>query len=152
MKRGLHPLKQAARWVAMLPAALGAALLSLFPVHWAIMLAKFTAQDESGPINVANWPAERLEALAAAFLLPLVFVAVGAKVAPRGKPYAAGGLALGWLLVYAAGAAVLLTYVETSEQTVVEIADWEYLQIAGVGALNIAGALVGFFQVLRPDD
>jgi hypothetical protein len=89
------------RWIAVLPAAIAAALLVSFPIHWAI-LATFTGDDKF--ITLPNSDLQNLERLALAFFTPLTLVSVGARVAPRHKVETAvalsGVLLLGFGLLY----------------------------------------------------
>lgn len=137
------------RWLAMIPVGLVCALLALFPLHWGVLLLTGMSRDD-GTLGLGDISPERLEAWGMGLLLPWVFVVIGAAVAPRFKPYTAGGLGILWVLTYAVGLTWLLTYNETSGRGF-RIERWDYLQIASVVVLNVVGSVGGFFQVLTRD-
>lgn len=83
--------KKIARWAVLLPGAVLAAVLALFPLHWFIMLGSAfgrPAEDE-GELSVWLIPPERLEQFGTALLVPAVIIRAGAWIAPSRKRQAA---------------------------------------------------------------
>lgn len=135
------------RWIAVLPGALLCVLVAMFPVHWVVLLGN-SGSEGDGTLGIGDIPDERLEAWLMGLVLPWVFVTFGAKIAPRQKAWAAGVLGAGWLVVYSAAVAALVTYVSTSDDELY-FDEWGLLQVASVVALNFVGAIAGFVQVLK---
>ena len=139
-----------ARWIVVLPGALLAVLIAMFPIHWAVMLIQHlgTSTDDSGsgsPLSTYYYLAaltpEVLEYFGNAFFTPIVFIAAGANIAPKFKFATGIGLALALGVFYGA----------VSTQIAEEIADGLYtperwLRLAVTLCLWVAGVAVGLVQ------
>lgn len=130
------------RWPAVLPAAILAAVLVIFPAHWAVLLIT-SGSNEDESLGLSDLPPETLERLAVAFFVPLTLVTVGAKVAPTYKLYTAALLAL----LYAMGLGAALTYAGTSGSY--EGSLW--LEFAGVGLLGFVGVASAVYYVYQEE-
>jgi hypothetical protein len=75
-------LKAALRWVAVLPAALLATIVVMFPVHWGVQGLRYYEGEEN---SFMGTPLDTLERFADAFFVPYAFLFVGSYVAPRFK-------------------------------------------------------------------
>ncbi len=106
-------IRSAVRWLAVLPAALVGVLITLFPIHWVVMLIPYFDRPDDSIVSVdgkgllASMRPELLERLGDAFLLPISLIVVGAAVAPRFKFQAGIALAILWFLLI--GVALTLT-------------------------------------------
>ena len=81
------------RWIAVLPAALLATVAVAFPVHWFVMLINSSPSADGGRHMLSYVPPEMLQRFGLAYFGPLVFIMVGAYVAPRFKLATAAALA-----------------------------------------------------------
>src|SRR5437879_1814455 len=70
------------RWIAVLPAALLATIVVMFPVHWGLQGLRYYEGEENSFMGI---PLNTLELLADAFFVPYSFLYVGSYVAPRFK-------------------------------------------------------------------
>ena len=82
--------KQVLRWLAVLPGAMLAGIIVLFPVHWAAMFIHYfggsgdsfiTTEDGKGLLQAM--PLESLERFMDALFVPGAVIAAGARIAPR---------------------------------------------------------------------
>ena len=83
-------MKQALRWVAVVPGSILGGIAVLFPVHWLAMM--FHAYGTPGGSFITttdgkDWlqavPLESIEGFGDALLVPGTIVAIGARIAPR---------------------------------------------------------------------
>lgn len=70
------------RWVAIIPGAVLAVLVVMFPIHWLVML-QYVDHGEGSLKGILN--PRTLESLANAFFTPFIFIAAGSAIAPRYK-------------------------------------------------------------------
>ncbi len=137
-------LKHYLRWLAVLPGAGISAVLATFPIHWIIMLIKYTGTevDEDGTIIYDNFiaaiPPDILEYFAYAFSTPFVIILVGAYIAPSHKFVTSITLALALLVGYAVLFAV--------SGSVIAISGLRFIVTV---ALNVAGIASGLYMVRR---
>ena len=84
------PTRQILRWLAVLPGAMLAGIIVLFPVHWVAMLIHYfggsgdsfiTTDDGKGLLQAI--PLESLERFMDALFVPGTVISVGARIAPR---------------------------------------------------------------------
>jgi hypothetical protein len=75
-------LKAALRWIAVLPAALLAAIIVMFPVHWGVQGLRYYEGEDNSFMGI---PLDTLERFADVFFVPYAFLFVGSYVAPRFK-------------------------------------------------------------------
>jgi hypothetical protein len=81
--------KQILRWLAVLPGAVLAGMIVLFPVHWVGMYIHhfgagepiITTDDDRGLLQ--SMPLESIERFGDALFVPGTIIAVGARIAPR---------------------------------------------------------------------
>lgn len=105
--------RQALKWIGVLPGAVGCAALAQFPIHWVVMLIRYsgTEVDANGTITYDNplaaMPEEVLEYFLNAFFTPFIIISVGAQIAPKFKFFT--GIALA--IALAAGYAALTTFI-----------------------------------------
>jgi hypothetical protein len=83
-------LKHILRWLAVLPGAILAALIVMFPIHWAALyihhFGPFSGPlitDEEGKGLFPSMPLESLERFCDALFVPGTLIAIGALIAPR---------------------------------------------------------------------
>lgn len=82
-------LKQIFRWLAVLPGALVAAIIVMFPVHWVAMYIHHFGTpdpmitDEQGRGLLQSLPLESLERFGDALFVPGALIAAAAFIAPR---------------------------------------------------------------------
>ncbi|MFH1140884.1 MAG: hypothetical protein V1724_04275 [Chloroflexota bacterium] len=154
----ISPIGVALRWVIALPAGLVAALLLMFPVHWAILLVYYFSGSNADSMITTVSPAgeekgcglmgltcfvsmESMERLAQAFVVPFVTLTVVGKVVPSHKFYAVAALFVIYLLVFGGFITLALTNGAYS--------GWGWLELAAVLALGVSGsvgAVYGQFQ------
>jgi hypothetical protein len=107
-------LKQFLRWLAVLPGAILAALIVMFPIHWAALYIHYFGPfsepliaDEEGKGLFQFMPFESLERFGNALFVPGTLIAIGALIAPRFRLATAIVLALllagllSWLIAQA---------------------------------------------------
>lgn len=70
------------RWIGVLPAALLATIVVMFPVHWGVQGLRYYEGEENSFMGI---PLDTLERFADVFFVPYAFLFVGAYVAPRFK-------------------------------------------------------------------
>jgi hypothetical protein len=81
--------KQILRWLAVLPGAILAGVVVLFPVHWAVMFIHHFGDGSESVITVDGkgllqfMPLESLERFGDALFVPGAIVAISARIAPR---------------------------------------------------------------------
>jgi hypothetical protein len=81
--------KQVLRWLAVVPGALLAGVIVMFPVHWVAMyIHHFGAGEpiittEDGRGLLQSLPLESLERFGYALFVPGTIIAMGARIAPR---------------------------------------------------------------------
>lgn len=137
-------LKHYLRWLVVLPGAGISVVLATFPIHWIIMLIKYSGRevDEDGTIVYDNFiaaiPPDVLEYFAYAFFTPFVIILVGAYIAPSLKFVTAITLTLALLVGYA-----VLLAVSGSEIAI------SGLRFIVTVALNIGGIGAGLYIVYR---
>lgn len=78
------------RWVAILPGATLAAFIAQFPIHWMVLLVTSGVERDSDgkPVldfSFAALPVDVLEYFTNALVIPFLFIAIGARIAPRYK-------------------------------------------------------------------
>ncbi|MEX0781264.1 MAG: hypothetical protein WD557_01345 [Dehalococcoidia bacterium] len=105
-----------------------------------MLLMKSGSSGEGDTLGLGLLPAETLEYLGIALFCSMAFVYAGAKIAPRHRLYAAGGLVLLWVLTVGivVGASVVL--VSTDDRYYIE--DWGWAQLVAITSLNVAGSVV----------
>ena len=151
--------KAAIRWFIALPAGLLAAAAIMFPVHWVIMYfyswsgtnpdAIIQSVGADGEYRGCNFvtclvPAESLERIIQAFVMPYVTMLVIARIVPSHKFYAVFSFFVVYLLV--------LGGVTVRGSTNGAYTGWGWLELAAVVALGVTGALsvlYGQFQTWR---
>ena len=126
--------KKVGRWVAVLPGAVLAALIVMFPIHWVILLT----YGIGGNIIVGFLGVDTAERLVVAFVTPFVIVRVGARISPSRRMETAIGLAVATALLLGAG----YMFVFTSPT----FAGWYSLHYGATPVLNLAGLAVGLYQ------
>lgn len=140
------------RWIAVLPSAVLCALLAHFPIHWAVMLIKWsgTDVDSDGAITYDNplaaMPDEVLEYFGVAFFVPCIIISVGANVAPKFKLIT--GIALAILLGVFYG--VTSTYIADDVSNGL-YTPGRWLRLAVTVILVIAGVAVGLLLAYRAE-
>lgn len=139
--RGWALVWEYARWVAVLPGALLAWLLAMFPVHWAVLLIKSDPDGEGGTIGLGMLSAETLEYLGIALFGSMALVYAGGRIAPRHHLYAAAGLLLLWVLAVGMLVGASLVLLNTDDRYYIEDSGW--VQMVAVTALNLVGAVIG---------
>jgi len=134
--------RQWLQWAAVLPAAILAALLVLFPIHWMVLIvtSSYSADEDSG-LSLASLPPETLEHLAMALFVPMAFVVAGAKVAPRYKLQTAVVLIVLLAVVMSAST----TYVASNGQLDYQGSGW--LEFAALFPLWAGGLIAGVYYV-----
>jgi hypothetical protein len=81
--------KQILRWLAVLPGAILASVVVLFPIHWAAMFIHHFGDGSESVITVdgkgllQSMPLESLERFGDALFVPGAIVAISAHIAPR---------------------------------------------------------------------
>ena len=136
-------LAEIARWIAVLPAALLGALLTTFAVHWAVMLISLLDRPDESAITVngkgllASIDPQVLERFGYALFVPMVLIAVGAKVAPRFKFQTGIALAILWGLLFGAAVVLALTH-----------GPFEWKMLIAFG-LAVVGVTVGLMQTYK---
>jgi len=138
----LSKLGAVIRWIAVLPGAIAAWAISLFPIHWATLLIKAWPTNEDS-IGLEDIPARQLEALGVGLFGSMAFVYFGAWLAPRYRAPTAGALVMLWMLVVGTVAGFFIAGFGNDQ---IEVEAWGWLQVAAVVALNAAGAIVAFLQ------
>jgi len=79
------------RWILVLPVSLVSSILIMFPIHWAVMLIRFTHKrgdtfEVDGLIDfMACISPEMLERFGYALFVPMVLIITGAEIAPKFK-------------------------------------------------------------------
>ncbi|MDD5138841.1 MAG: hypothetical protein PHY43_01110 [Verrucomicrobiales bacterium] len=85
-------MKQILRWLAVLPGAILAGFIILFPVHWVAMFIHYfgnsgdgfiTTNDGRSLLSLSAMPLESLERFMDALFVPGTIVAAGSRIAPR---------------------------------------------------------------------
>jgi tetratricopeptide (TPR) repeat protein len=142
----MTPLVRALRWLAVLPGALLSVVLAQFPLHWMIMIWQSGSGEESiitrdGKPLIASLDTATLERMGTAFVTPLVFVYVGARIAPRVKAQTGIALALLWAAGF--GAASLFAILRGDYVG----GGWFYFVASCV--LGIIGVTVGLVQARK---
>ena len=128
-----------ARWLAVLPASILAALLVAFPLHWLTLLWQTvvpSATDSTGTLWLLH--PNVFERLGQALFTPVVMLYTASHVAPSHRFYAA----LAALLLYLVLLGVALGYiflVFDPHQS------WGYLEMGMITGLGITGAIWGLY-------
>ena len=141
------PVREIARWAAVVPGALISAFAAQFPIHWLAMLIinLGTHVNENGStvvdFSLAALPLEVLEYFANAVFTPFIVIAAGARIAPRFNFQT--GIALAVLV------AVFIGY--SAPQIVSDISEGLYtpgrwVRLAVTIALWIAGFAWGLYS------
>lgn len=137
------------RWISVLPGALVAVVVVLFPIHWAVMLIGHlgTSSDDSGsgsPLSLwyylAKIDPEVLELFGNAIITPIVLISVGARIAPKFKFFTGIALAVVLGVFYGVAATSVADDISdglyTSERR---------LRLAITVCLQIGGVFAGLF-------
>ena len=84
------------RWIIAVPAAVLVVIAVTFPLHWAVMLLKFTFESGESFITLdpGYFPAEIVERLGNAFFTPATFTYTAGRVIPAFRLQIAGVLVL----------------------------------------------------------
>lgn len=82
-----------ARWLAVLPAAIVAGVLSMLPIHWIVMLGQLLPGNPDSLLSIWMLPPENLERALNALVVPWVVIVTASKVAPRWHLHVAIGFA-----------------------------------------------------------
>jgi len=137
----MNPLLYWLRWFGALPAGLVAVVAVSFPVHWVVLMFSNRGGGEDQVLSLSSLPPETLERLGQAFFAPLVFIYIGAKVAPAFRLHTALALMILWAMALGAG----LTYAAT----ISAYEGWGWVEFAAVGVLGVAGLVAGGFSVYQ---
>ena len=73
------------RWVALLPGALIAGILATFPLHWVLSLKSSYDGTFLGFIELSPEVFITIERALSPFIIAIIFILVGAKIAPSNK-------------------------------------------------------------------
>lgn len=132
------------RWAAVVPGALLSVFVAMFPIHWLVMLQYMNTPDYDASDLEALLNPQTLELLANAFVTPLIFIAVGSRIAPKFKFYTGIALAVVLGIVYVWAATVVVGEIQRGLYTP---ARW--LRLGVTVLLCIAGLVVGLFQARK---
>ncbi len=127
------------RWFVVLPGALLGGILVGFPLHWILY---FTLRNET--IFIDPYP-ELPERILFPFVMTIVFIWVGSRIAPEHKLKTS--IVLFGILLFIIGGFVFLT---------LSGSDWLgyqlYFQYSGIGTvMAVVGAFVGLYIVKRKE-
>jgi hypothetical protein len=135
------------RWIAVLPGALAAVIIVLFPIHWFVMLVGHlgTSSDDSGSGSLlslwhylANIDPEVLEFFGNAIFTPLVLISVGARIAPKFKFFTGIALAIALGVFYGMAATSIADDISEGLYT-----PERWLRLAITVCLQIGGVIIG---------
>lgn len=132
------------RWATVIPGALLSVFVAMFPIHWVVMLQYMNTPDYDASDIEALLSPQTLESLANAFFTPLIFIAVGSRIAPKFK-FSTGialavllGVFYGWLGTVVIGEIQQGLYTPS-----------RWLRLGVTVLLCIAGLAVGLFQARK---
>ena len=126
------------RWIAVFPAGLAAAVLVMFPIHWAIVMASFGET----PFFLNLLSAETLERLVIAFTTPFLIIYVGTLTAPTHKRETGVALAITTALMM--GGAYVLAFTGGPL-----LGGWGSLYFGATPVLNLAGIAIALYKIRR---
>ena len=131
------------RWVVVLPAAIGSALLAEFPIHWMVMLIHSNPEGENSPTLSAIEPRtlEYFGYFGYALFTPLTMIWVGVIVAPKFKFETGIALAVLWGILF--GAAVAFGISRGILQ------DYGWVRFLVTAALGVLGTVSGLYQARK---
>ncbi|MBK8114664.1 MAG: hypothetical protein IPK44_09090 [Candidatus Accumulibacter sp.] len=149
MQQSLSRRAEILRWIAVLPGALAAVVIVLFPIHWTVMLIEHlgTSTDDSGsgsPLSLwyylAKIDPEVLELFGNAFFAPIVLISVGARIAPKFKFFTGIALAVALGVFYGVAATSIADDISEGLYT-----PERWLRLAITVCLQIGGVIAGLF-------
>jgi len=89
--RGSHASLDWLRWLAVLPGAMCAGLVAMFPLHWIIYFAYQGNND--GFVQLSTETIASIEVATTPFVIAVTFISAGFAIAPRHKLKTAAALA-----------------------------------------------------------
>jgi ABC-type sugar transport system permease subunit len=129
------------RWVAVLPGAILAVLVVMFPIHWLVM-HQYTDYGEGSLRGIIS--PRTLETLANAFFTPFIFVVSGSAIAPKFKYSTGIALALLLFPVYVWIGTVILSDVHQRPNTL-----FQWFRLGVTVLLWLAGFVFGLRQAKK---
>jgi hypothetical protein len=152
-EKPLSRQREILRWIAVLPGALLAVVVVLFPIHWTVMLVQHlgTSSDDSGsgsPLSLwyylAKIEPEALELFGNALVAPFVLISVGARIAPKFRFFTGIALAVTLGVFYGVAATYIAGDISDGLYT-----PERWLRLAITVCLQIGGVVTGLFQARK---
>jgi hypothetical protein len=131
---------QILRWIAVIPGALLAHLILMFPIHWLVIWLHM--KDSEGNNGFfALIPEDIMEYGILAFTAPFALIFVGSYIAPKYKLHTGVAMGILWAILFLGSIGFT---VGTRE-----VEGWNWLRLTVTVALGIAGAITGFLYTQK---